>query len=152
MLFKVVHLNSATIATKIIAGLLTSKAIAIFIGVEGMALIGNLRNFLSAIQSFAILGFYNGFVKTIGKCKDDVIELIKTLSTNYYLGFFSTLLMSFLCYYNADSINTFLFSDNYNFEYVIEVLALALPFYSLNMFCFGIMNGFSNYKKLTEVN
>ncbi|NRA92027.1 MAG: O-antigen translocase [Psychroserpens sp.] len=152
VLFKVVHLNSATIATKIIAGLLTSKAIAIFIGVEGMALIGNLRNFLSAIQSFAILGFYNGFVKTIGKCKDDVIELSKTLSTTYYLGFFSTLLMSFLCYYNADSINTFLFSDNYNFEYVIEVLALALPFYSLNMFCFGIMNGFSNYKMLLIIN
>ena len=152
MLFKVAHLNSATIATKIIAGILTSKAIAIFIGVEGMALIGNLRNFLSAIQSFAILGFYNGFVKTVAKFKNDAFELSKTLSTTYYLGFFSTILMSFLCYYNAEFINNFLFTENYNYTYVIEVLALALPFYALNMFCFGIMNGFSNYKMLLIIN
>ena len=152
MLFKVAHLNSATIATKIIAGILTSKAIAIFIGVEGMALIGNLRNFLSAIQSFAILGFYNGFVKTVAKSKDDALELSKTISTTYYLGFFSTILMSFLCYYNAEFINDFLFSSNYNYGYVIQVLALALPFYSLNMFCFGIMNGFSNFKMLLIIN
>ena len=152
MLFKVAHLNSVTIATKIIAGILTSKAIAIFIGVEGMALIGNLRNFLSAIQSFAILGFYNGFVKTIGKCKDDALELSKTISTTYYLGFFSTILMSFLCYYNAEFVNDFLFSANYNYAYVIKIFALALPFYSLNMFCFGIMNGFSNFKMLLIIN
>ncbi|MBR9846883.1 MAG: O-antigen translocase [Algicola sp.] len=152
VLFKVAHLNSATIATKMIAGILTSKAIAIFIGVEGMALIGNLRNFLSAIQSFAILGFYNGFVKTVAKCKEDALELSKTISTTYYLGFFSTILMSFLCYYNAELINDFLFSENYNYAYVIQVLALALPFYALNMFCFGIMNGFSNYKMLLIIN
>ena len=152
MLFKVAHLNSATIATKIIAGILTSKAIAIFIGVEGMALIGNLRNFLSAIQSFAILGFYNGFVKTVAKCKDDALELSKTISTTYYLGFFSTILISFICYYNAEFFNDFLFSANYNYAYVIEILALALPFYALNMFCFGIMNGFSNFKMLLIIN
>jgi PST family polysaccharide transporter len=152
VLFKVAHLNSATIATKIIAGILTSKAIAIFIGVEGMALIGNLRNFLSGIQSFAILGLYNGFVKTIAKYKDDTIELSKTISTTYYLGFFSTMLMSLLCYYNAEFINDFLFSSNYNYAYVIQVLALALPFYALNMFCFGIMNGFSNFKMLLIIN
>ena len=118
MLFKVAHLNSATIATKIIAGILTSKAIAIFIGVEGMALIGNLRNFLSAIQSFAILGFYNGFVKTVAKCKDDALELSKTISTTYYLGFFSTILISFICYYNAEFFNDFLFSANYNLSLI----------------------------------
>lgn len=152
MLFKVAQLNSATIATKIIAGILTSKAIAVFIGVEGMALIGNLRNFLSGIQSFAILGLYNGFVKTIAKYKEDTLELSKTISTTYYWGFFSTMLMSFLCYYNAEFINDFLFSSNYNYAYVIRVLALALPFYALNMFCFGIMNGFSNFKMLLIIN
>ena len=152
MLFKVAHINSVTIATKIIAGVLTSKAIAVFIGVEGMALIGNLRNFLSAIQSFAILGFYNGFVKTLAKCKDDTLNLSKTISTSYYLGFFSTILTSFICYYNAEFINDFLFSANFSYAYVIRVLALALPFYSLNMFCFGIMNGFSNFKMLLIIN
>ncbi|SDS03157.1 polysaccharide transporter, PST family [Formosa sp. Hel1_31_208] len=151
VLFKVAHLNSATIVTKIIAGILTSKAIAIFIGVEGMALIGNLRNFLSAIQSVSVLGFYNGVVKTIAKYKDDTVNLSKTISTTYYLGFFSTIFVAFLCYYNAAFINDLLF-PNYRFTYVIEIMALALPFYALNMFSFAIMNGFSNYKMLLIIN
>lgn len=147
VLFKVAHLNSATIVTKIIAGILTSKAIAVFIGVEGMALIGNLRNFLSAAQSVSILGFYNGVVKTIAKVKNDSVKLSQTLSTAYYLCFFSTVIVSFLCYYNADFVNSLLFS-NFNYAYIIKIMALALPFYALNMMSFSIMNGFSNYKML----
>lgn len=152
VLVKVANLNTATIITKIIAGILTSKAIAIFIGVEGMALIGNIRNFVSAIQSFAILGFYKGLVKAIAEFKNDVYQLSKTLSTAYYLGFVSTILLSFFCYYNAENINVFLFSANYNYAYIIQILALALPFYSLNMFSFSIMNGFSKYKILLIIN
>ena len=152
VLYKVAHLNSATIITKIIAGILTSKAIAIFIGVEGMALIGNLRNFLSAIQSISILGFYNGVVSTIAKYKTDSVNLSKTLSTAYYLCFFSTVIVAFLCYYNAQYINDLLFSSFYDFAYIIKIMALALPFYALNMMSFSIMNGFSNYKMLLIIN
>lgn len=152
VLFKVAHLNSATIVTKILAGILTSKAIAIFIGVEGMALIGNLRNFISAIQSFAILGFYNGLVKYIAEFKEDAKQLSKTLSTAYYFGFLSTVLVAFLCYYNANLVNDFLFSSAYNYAYVIKIMAIALPFYALNMFSFSIMNGFSKYKILLIIN
>lgn len=152
VLIKVAHLNTATIITKIVAGILTSKAIAVFIGVEGMALIGNLRNFLSAIQSVAILGFYNGLVKYIAEFKNNAVELSKTLSTAYYFGFFSTILMSFICYYNAETINNFLFSSNLNYSYVIKILSFALPFYVLNMFCFSIINGFSKYKILYIIN
>ncbi len=55
MLVKAASLNTANISIKIIAGILISKFIAIYIGPQGMALIGNLRNFSSAIQSIAIL-------------------------------------------------------------------------------------------------
>lgn len=151
-MFKVVHLNKATILTKIIAGILTSKAIALYIGVEGMALIGNLRNFFSAVQSLSILGFYNGLVKYISEFKNDALKLSKTLSTAYYLGFFSTILLSFICYYSADSINNFLFSSNYNYVYIIKIIAFALPFYALNMFSFSIMNGFKKYRILVIIN
>ncbi|MEZ4791906.1 MAG: O-antigen translocase [Gelidibacter sp.] len=152
VLFKVAHLNTTTVLTRIIAGILTSKAIAVLIGVEGMALIGNLRNFLSAIHASAILGFYNGLVKYISEVKEHAIELSKTISTAFYLGFVSTIIVAFVCYYNADFVNDFLFSDNYNYAYVIRVLAVALPFYSLNMFCFAIMNGFSKYRMLLVIN
>lgn len=146
VLFKVANLNSTSLGIKIIAGIFTSKAIAVFIGAEGLALIGNLGNFLKAAQSFSALGFYKGVVKYVGEFKDKNDKLSEVLSTSFYVGFFSTMLTAFLCYYNAGFISEFLFSSDY--AYVIKILAIALPFYSLNLFCFSIMNGFSKYKIL----
>lgn len=151
VLVKAANLNTANISVKIIAGVLISKFIAVFIGPEGMALIGNLRNFLSTIQSTAIAGLYNGMVKLIGKCKNDVAALTNTLSTVFYLGFFSSIFLAFICYYNAEFINELIFLNN-NYTYVIETMAIVLPFYALNMFAFSIMNGFSKYRILLVIN
>ena len=147
MLFKVANLNSITLGIKIVAGLFTSKFIAIFIGAEGLAQVGNLSSFLKAIQSFSALGFYKGLVKYIAEFRDKNERLSEVLSTSFYIGFISTMAAAFSCYYFAEHINTFLFGT-VNYIYVIEALALVLPLYSLNAFCFAIMNGFSKYKFL----
>ncbi len=151
VLVKAANLNTAHLSIKIISGIVVSKFIAVFIGPEGMALIGNLRNLLSAVQSFSIAGLYNGVVKAINRFKNDTLELSKTISTVYYSGFFTTILLSFLCYNYADEINALIFL-NINYVYVIEIMAIVLPFYALNMFAFAIMNGFSKYKILLIIN
>ncbi len=152
MLFKVASLNSAKVITRIVTGLLTSKAIAIFVGAEGLALIGNLRNFLSSAQAFATLGLYNGVVKYIAEFKKSTLELSKIISTVFYLGFVSTVLVSFFCYFNADYINDTIFPNYSDYAYVIKVLAMALPFYALNLFAFSILNGFSKFKSILIFN
>ncbi|MCF8272434.1 MAG: O-antigen translocase [Flavobacteriaceae bacterium] len=152
VLVKVASLQTASLLTKIIAGILTSKAIAIFIGAEGLALIGNLRNFVSSVQTISILGFYNGVVKYVAEFKDNTVKLSKALSTVFYVGFISTFLISFLCYFYADSINNIIFPTYNNYPYVVKIFSIVLPFYALNMFAFSIMNGFSNYKMLIIIN
>lgn len=152
VLVKAANLNTANISLKIIAGILITKFIAVYIGPQGMALIGNLRNFSSAIQSIAISGLYKGLVKFISQFKNNANELTKTLSTVFYFGFFSSMVLAFLCYYNATLINDLIFSSNYRYTYVIEALAIVLPFYALNMFTFSIMNGFSKFKILLIIN
>ena len=142
----------ANLSLRIVAGILISKFIAIYIGPQGMALVGNLRNFLSALQSIAISGLYKGVVRTVSQVKDNAIELTKTLSTVFYFGFFSSVFLAFLCYYNAEFINDIIFSSNYNYSYIIQTLAIVLPFYALNMFAFSIMNGFSKHKYLLLIN
>lgn len=152
VLIKIASLKTASVFTKIIAGVLTSKAIAIFIGAEGLALIGNLRNFVSAFQTISILGFYNGAVKYIAAFKEDSIRLSKTISTTFYFGFIATILVSLLIYFNAHTINNLIFPFYGNYAYVIRIFAIVLPFYALNMFSFSIMNGFSKYKILIVIN
>jgi PST family polysaccharide transporter len=151
VLVKAASLNTANISIKIVAGILISKFIAIFVGPEGMALIGNLRNFFNTVQSISIAGLYKGVVKFISQYKYESSKLTGVLSTVFYLGFFASIALAFLCYYNAEFINDLIFLNN-NYTYVVETLAIVLPFYALNMFVFSIMNGFSKYKILLIIN
>ncbi|WP_397363427.1 O-antigen translocase [Olleya sp. R77988] len=152
VLVKVASLNSVSVIVKIIAGFLTSKFIALFVGSEGMALVGNLRNFVGSIQTVSILGLYKGVVRYISEFKNNTVELSKTLSTVFYLGFGATMLMSFLVYFKAEYINDLIFKNYNNYAYVIRIFAVALPFYALNMLAFSIMNGFAKYKYLIVFN
>lgn len=152
VLVKVASLNSVSLITRIVGGLLTSNAIAHFIGAEGMALIGNLRNFVYSIQSLATLGLYNGVVKYIAEFKSNTIELSKTISSTFYIGFISTVVVSFLCYFNAETINDIIFPKYNDYVYVIKIFAIVLPFYTLNLFTFSILNGFSKFKILIIIN
>jgi len=151
VLFKVASLNSVSVLVRIFAGFFTSKAIAIYIGPEGMALIGNLRNFFGSVQNVATLGIYSGVVKYIAELKNNTKELGKLISTAYYLGFIATTAVCFVIYFNAEYINALVFLS-YDFSYVFKILALALPFYSLNLFAFSILNGFSKYRMLLIIN
>ncbi|WP_179344018.1 O-antigen translocase [Winogradskyella ursingii] len=152
VLIKAGNLNTANITIRILSGIIITKFIAVHIGPQGMALIGNLRNFLSAVQSLAIAGLYDGVVKSISRFKNDAKALSVTISSVYYVGFCSSLALGFLCYFNAELINNWIFSANYNYTYVIKIMAMVLPFYALNMFAFAIMNGFSKYKILLIIN
>lgn len=152
VLYKVASLNSAAVITRILSGFLTSKAIAYFIGAEGLALVGNLRDFLRFAQSFSILGLYNGVVKYIAEFKNNTQELSKTISTVFYVGFISSFIISLLCYFYAQEINDYLFPGYNDYAFVIRILAVAMPFYALNMFSFAILNGFSKYRILLVIN
>ncbi|TBN05621.1 O-antigen translocase [Hyunsoonleella flava] len=152
VLIKATSLKTAAVFTRVIAGLLTSKAIAVIIGAEGLALVGNLRNFVASTQTFATLGFYKGVVKYVNDFKEDLVRLSKILSTVYYVGFVMTILVSFFCYFQAETINDLIFPTYNDYEYVIKIFAIVLPFYALNMFAFSIMNGFSKYKILIIIN
>ncbi|UKM64644.1 O-antigen translocase [Flavobacteriaceae bacterium GSB9] len=152
VLVEMASLQIASVVTKIIAGILTSKAIAVFIGPVGLALVGNLRNFVSAFQTIATGGFYKGTVKYISEFKDGLYELSRTISTVYYVGFVLTILVSFFCYFKAEWINTIIFPTYNDYAYVIQIFAIVIPFYALNILSFAIMNGFSKYKILIIIN
>ncbi|GGZ81671.1 O-antigen translocase [Algibacter mikhailovii] len=152
VLLKIASLQTVSVLIRIIGGLLTSKAIAVFIGAEGLALVGNLRNFVGSFQAIATVGFYKGIVKHISEVKEKAQELSKLLSTVYYVGFISTVLVCFFCYLKAEWINDLIFPTYNDYAYVIKIFAIVLPFYVLNMFSFSIMNGFLKYKILIIIN
>uniref|UniRef100_UPI00404A0496 O-antigen translocase n=1 Tax=Gelidibacter sp. TaxID=2018083 RepID=UPI00404A0496 len=152
LLLKIASFNSVAIVVRIISGLLTSKAIAIFVGAEGMALVGNLRNFLTTIYSFTTLGFANGIVKYIAEFKDDTQKLSKTISTVAKSIFVATFFVALGSYFFAVNINDYVFNKQYDYVYVIKIFAFTLPFHAVNIFFISVLNGLSKHKLFIKIN
>lgn len=151
-LFKISSLNSLSILLKIGVGLITSKLLAIFVGPSGVALVGNLRNFMTSLESIGTLGFQSGIVKYTAENKDSKVELEKIISTVLISLIFIALILSCGLYLNASVLNQTLFGVNYQYQSVIKALALALPWYIVSLVLIAVLNGLGSFKKVICIN
>ncbi|WP_046758381.1 O-antigen translocase [Kordia jejudonensis] len=151
LLLKVTSFNSIAILINVLVGVLTSKALAEFVGTKGMASVGNLRDFLKTIYALATLGISAGIIKYTAEHKHNQSELQKVLSTALGIIFAATVLVSTLLFFGADYWNELIFKGK-EFSYIFKILAFVLPLYTLNVLCLGIINGFEKYKKIITLN
>ncbi len=151
-LFKVASLNGISILIKIAIGFITSKFIALFLGPSGMALVGNLRNFLTTVESVGTLGFQNGIVKYIAECNQDDLKLKRTVSTIFISVLISSFVLGIGLFVFSNHLSVAVFGLNYHFSFVFEVMALAMPFYVGTIVLIAVINGFSLFRKVIYIN
>ncbi|MEI7508178.1 MAG: O-antigen translocase [Flavobacterium sp.] len=151
-LFKATSLNGISILIKMGIGFITSKVIAIFIGPSGMALVGNLRNFLTSTEAFATLGLENGVVKYVAEHKKDEQKLHQTLSTIFISVVSICAVLCFILFFFSNYLNITIFGAAFQYAFVFKALAIALPFYSGNIFLLATINGLGEYKKVIFIN
>ena len=151
-LFKVTSLNSISVLLKIGIGLITSKVLAIFIGPSGMALTGNLRNFLTSTESIATLGFQNGIVKYIVEHKENEEELKRIISTVFLSLLTVTLVLSGVLFLFSSYWNDFIFGKVIEYASIFKILALVLPWYVVTIFLLAVINGLGKFKKVIYIN
>lgn len=147
-LFKITSLNSFSVGLKIAIGLITSKILAIFVGPSGMALLGNLRNFLTSLENIATLGFQNGIIKYVAENKDYKKELQKIIATLFISLIFIAFVLSGFLFFFATFLNIKIFDNHSDYSIVFRVLALALPWYTVSVFLLAVLNGLSQFKKV----
>ncbi|WJS96946.1 O-antigen translocase [Flavobacterium johnsoniae] len=151
-LFKITSLNSFSVVLKIGIGLITSKILAIFVGPSGMALVGNLRNFLTSLENISTLGFQNGIVKYTAENEKNKNELQKIVSTVLISLVFLTLFLSGILFFTASFWNERIFGNNTEYLLVFKVLALVLPTYGLSIFLIAVINGLGKFQKVIWIN
>ena len=151
-LFKAISLNGISILLKVAIGFVTSKVIAVFVGTSGMALVGNLRNFLTSTEAFATLGFENGVVKYVAEHKQEEEKLKQTLTTIFLSVLVVCVLLSLGLFLFSDYFNSSIFGGAYQYAFVFKALAIALPFYIGNIFLIATINGLGEYKKVILIN
>ncbi|WP_035690550.1 O-antigen translocase [Flavobacterium sp. F52] len=151
-LFKITSLNSLSVALKIGIGLITSKILAVFVGPSGMALVGNLRNFLTSLENIATLGFQNGIVKYTAESEKSRIELQKIISTVFIALIGVAILLSIILFCSASYWNEKIFGDNTEYLIVFKTLSFVLPTYGLSIFFIAVINGLGKFKKVISIN
>lgn len=150
-LFKINSLNSINVFTKIGAGLIISKILAIYVGPSGMALIGNLRNFLASFDSISSLGFQNGIIKYVTEKKESDLELKRIISTLFSCLIGISILFGILLFCFAEYWNSIVFGHN-DFSYLFKTLAILSPLYISSIYLNAIINGLGEFKKIIYIN
>jgi len=64
-LYKIFSVSGVRILIQLIVGFLSSKAIAFFVGIAGMGVIGLVKSFTSFFNNFLLLGTQNGIITSL---------------------------------------------------------------------------------------
>ncbi|WP_225738065.1 MULTISPECIES: O-antigen translocase [unclassified Flavobacterium] len=151
-LFKITSLNSLSMLLKIGIGLVTSKLLAVFVGPSGIALVGNLRNFMNSLENVATLGFQNGIVKYTAEIKDDKTELERFVTTIFISLLVVALVLSGGLFFLAPFFANQLLRSENDYTFIIKSLALAVPWYAVSIVLLSLLNGLGKFKKVIWIN
>lgn len=150
--FRISSLNGLSVLLKIGIGFLTSKVLAVYVGPAGMALVGNLRNFLTSAEGIATLGFQNGIVKYVAESQKDETAFKKVLSTVFFTLAAVAVAGALLLFCFASTWSRAVFAGDETFAGVFRVMAAALPFYAASVVVISVLNGFGLFKKVIVAN
>lgn len=136
---------------RILAGLITSKAIAAYVGPAGMGLVGNLRNFLSSVEIFSTLGLQNGVIKYTAEHAREEEKLYKVFTTVFLTLLVVCIILSATLIIFSDTFSNWIFS-NTEFKWIIKAVAYSLPWYASSFILISILSGLGNYKQVIGIN
>lgn len=150
---KIFSLNSVSVLVRILGGLATSKAIAEYVGAGGLAIVGNLRNFLTILEAYSTLGMQNGVIKYTAENQQDEQKLYTTLSTVFFTIVSVVFIISLLLFTLSGNFSEWVFkTEGDEYTWMFKVLALSLPWYTFSLVFMAVLNGLGNYKKVIGLN
>ena len=109
-LIKTSVLSAIATIIKIISGFVINKVVAIYIGPSGLAIIGQLQNFMELIITFSNGAITNGVVKYTAEYQ--TIEQKKRIfSTSIIISFVCSLLISIFLFGFSEYLSEFILKD-----------------------------------------
>lgn len=150
LLLKVTSLNAGVVGTRLVVAFFIQRMFAVTLGAAGLAIIGQLQSLIQMITSITSFGIFNGVVKYVSEFKEDKEDLQKLFSTTFVFILFASLISSISFIIFAKPISEYIFYSP-DYAYVIYLLAVIIPFISLQRIFEGVVNGLSEYKLYSKV-
>lgn len=150
-LIKLSFFNSFSLVVKIFAGILSSKALAYFLGPSGLAVLGVFREFLSMTINISTLGLQRGIVKYAAELNSKSEKIKTFISTTMLIGAISSIIIGVLLFLFSNSINNSLF-PNSDYSLVIRIFAIIIPVSVFSNFFIAIINGLGYASIIIRIN
>ncbi len=149
-LLNVLSLNSISVAISFLLGILSTKIVSVFLGTQGMALLGSFRNFSTMFKNLSTLGINNSIVKLLVENKNDKKELSIIYSTFFWIFITISFFLCLIILLFSSSISSFIFyTDRYSLPIIF--FGLMLPLIVINTFWIAIYNGLEMFKKIVSI-
>lgn len=146
-LISVASLTGLLTLSKMIAGFIIGKFVAIYVGPYGIAMIGQLQNLITIVNGLVNSPVGSGIVRytaqNVDKCRDASANWWRA-SVAWTFTFCLIFIITALFY--SDNISKILF-NNEKYGGVILIYALLLPFTAIGTMLSSILNGYQHYKK-----
>lgn len=148
---KVFSLTSVSTLVKMCTGLISVKVVASIIGPAGVALVGQLNNFVTMALSLATGGINSGITKYVAEYRDDESKISNFLSTGLRITIISSIICAvILILFNKRISSLVMLSPNYGYVFIIFGITIIL--YALNNMLISIVNGYKEFRKFVYIN
>jgi O-antigen/teichoic acid export membrane protein len=151
-LFWIAILSGISSFIKIVTSFISGKAIAVYTGTNGMAMIGQLQNFINLILQVSTGAASNGITKYVSQYhKTNAVKSIEIIRTGVAILVWCSTLVALVNFVLCKQLAIWLLNDA-SFYYIFLVLGVTIILFAYNNLILAILNGLGLYKTLFKVN
>jgi PST family polysaccharide transporter len=150
-LVKVVGFTAIANFLKIFINLISTKIVAVFIGPQGVALVGQFLNLFNIGSIFSSGGISNGVIKYISEYKEDNNQFKDYLGTALSITLFFSLFTSLILglFSNYFCIKIF---GSISYISILYVTAFTISLFAINSLLLSVINGLKLFQKFILIN
>ena len=148
---KTSFLSGLSTAISLIARLISTKIVAVYLGTNGMFLMGQLKDFLRLGNTISSFGIENGIIKYTSEFEKQEIELKGIVGTSFKINFFSALIVSGLILVFKEKVSNFL-QINFNQNFYFLILICSVISASIHTCFLSIYNGLKKIELYVLIN
>lgn len=149
-LIKTSVLTAIATVIRVISGFVINKVIAMYVGPSGLAVVGQLQNFMSIITTFSNGAITQGVVKYTAEYQT-IEQKQKIFSSSIIISLVCSLIISILLFGFSEYLSELILKD-IQYSSVFVVFGLTVFLFALNTVLMSILNGQKEIKKYVLVN
>ena len=150
-LVKVFSLTAISTLVKMLTALVSTKVVAYIVGPSGVALLGQLTNFVSIALNVASGGINNAITKYIAEYKGSSSKVTAILSTASRMVLWCALpTAAIMILFNRRLSEWIMLTPHYGFLFVVFGSTVLL--YAINNVLISTINGFKKFRLYTIIN